>query len=293
MADLSDVTAYLAQAAAAAIYPNGATQPSIAGMDVRIFEGWPIPEQLDLDVAGKMKDPAGGKKPIDRPGGPCASVSVLPLPGVTAVTYQLLNKTHVLQEPTIGITAVLAGTTLTLSGVPQDGEIVTLVCDRQHVFSGLGTTAAAILADLLSQAQQVYPGASLSGSVLTVPYQFACELRQGGIGLLGRVTHRQRHAVNVSVWAPSHTARATIASAIDAALKAKNVVTMPDGSDALIVFARTLQTDESQNVTVYRRDLVFDCEYATLETFAGTSITSASLQTANAADQSIVKSFST
>ena len=39
MADLSDVTAYLAQRAASAVYPNGTTSPSVASMDCLIYEG--------------------------------------------------------------------------------------------------------------------------------------------------------------------------------------------------------------------------------------------------------------
>jgi hypothetical protein len=56
LADLSDVTAYLYQQAIAAVYPSGTSQPSVAAMDVRLFEGWPIPDQLDRDLAGETAD---------------------------------------------------------------------------------------------------------------------------------------------------------------------------------------------------------------------------------------------
>ena len=55
MPDLSDVSAQIATICAATCYPNGTGSPSIAGVDIRIFEGWPVPAQLDADIAaGKI-----------------------------------------------------------------------------------------------------------------------------------------------------------------------------------------------------------------------------------------------
>ena len=110
MADLSDVTAYLAAQAAAAVYPNGVLQPSIAPlaagfsnpMDVRIFEGCPVSEQLDLDLAGKV---LAGTPPTPRPraNGPCANVSIFPLPGGGSTTYQILDHTTVQRPVAYGL----------------------------------------------------------------------------------------------------------------------------------------------------------------------------------------------
>ena len=84
MADLSDITHYLAVQSANAVYPNGIAQPSVANCDVRIFEGWPLPDQLQLDMEGKML--AGTPPvPVTRPGGPVANVSIYPMPGATAL----------------------------------------------------------------------------------------------------------------------------------------------------------------------------------------------------------------
>jgi hypothetical protein len=67
MADISDITVYLKNAALAAVYPNGTSQPSVAAMDVRVIEGWPEPQLLDLDMAGKTLIGATGNIPIPRP----------------------------------------------------------------------------------------------------------------------------------------------------------------------------------------------------------------------------------
>lgn len=283
MADLSDITAYLASAVTAAVYPNGTSSPSIAPVpvgftnpaDVRIGEGWPVSEALDLDVAGQVMS---GTPPVPsaRTNGPCPNVSIYPLPGATSTPFQVLDKTYVVTPPSLGLVVSVVGAAITVTGTPKTGEFLTIVADRQYVFSAGGSTAAAILASLLTQAQVDYPLSSLSGSVLTVPYNYQLEVRQGGVGTLGKVTHRQCQAVMVTVWAPDHNSRSVLAKAIDGVLKQSITVTLSDGTEAKIIYSRTTQSDEAQNVTIYRRDLVYEVEYATLDAFPGTTITSVS-----------------
>jgi hypothetical protein len=287
VADLSDVTAYLANAVASAVYPNGTSQPSVAPTppstakqtftnpaDVRIYEGWPLPDQLDLDLGGNV---LSGNPPVPTPrtNGPLANVSIYPLPGASgSAPYQILDKTYVIAAPTFGLSVSLSGTTITLTGTPNTGEFLTIVADREYVYSTGGVSAAAVLSALATAAEANYTGVVVTSDTLTIPAGISFEVRQGGTGLLGKVVHRERQAIMVTVWAPDHTTRSTLAKAIDVVLKESITVTMPDGSDAKIVYSRTNQTDEGQNVTAYRRDLIYDVEYATLQTYPGVSITS-------------------
>lgn len=286
MADLSDVTAYLAQAAANAVYPNGSTSPSVAAMDCRIYEGWPVADQLDLDMAGKMLQ-GSPSAAVTRPGGPVANVSIFPMPGTGVGVYQILDKTYTIVPPAISLAVSISGNTITVSGQPAAGEYLTLICDDGFVYSQTGATAAALLAALASQAQANYPGAAATATTLTIPVREEIVLRQGGTGTLGKVTHRQRHSVMITVWAPNQVARKQLASAIDNAIKQTNRVAMPDTSQALVVFNRTVVSDEQQMQTIYRRDLIFDVEYATVEQFTGYVITSTNVSKANFHDSSI------
>jgi hypothetical protein len=306
MADISDVTKYIAQQVANAVYPesNGSayyfsilpalfagfggmggviTAPSIAPaapgqtvpMDVLIYEGWPVPELLWLDMAGEVESTTSPQSPpAQRANGPRCHVSVFPIGMSTRAPYQIQDNTYVIAPPVLGLTVVTDDEQITITGTPNTGEIVTIIADRQHIFSSNRPTTAGILADLLSQAQLVYPDASLNGSVLTVPFGYSMVVRQGGVGTLGKVVRRQCHSVMVSIWAPDPNSRSVLAAAIDVALKENIVVTLPDTSQAKIVYQRTNISDEQENVTIYRRDLVYDVEYATLETFPGTTITS-------------------
>lgn len=278
MADISDVTAYIASTAATAVYPNGTSQPSVANLDVQIYEGWPIPEQLDLDLAGQMIPSTGGA-PVTRPTGKRAHVSIYPPPSSSRPVYQILDETYTIAQPVLGLTVTVSGNQITITGTPNAGEFVTLVVDRQHVYSEGGATAAAILSALLTDAQVNYPSTTLVGSTLTLPYGYELDVRQGGVGTQGKVIHRECQSVWVTVWAPDHASRTALAKAIDVAIKSTIVTTLAvDNSQVKVVCRETRLSDDHENVSIYRRDLIYDCEYATVLTFPATTITSVATQ---------------
>jgi len=51
MASLTDVLKQVAAQVAAIVYPNGTGQPSVAGIPLRVYPGWPVPNQLEVDLA--------------------------------------------------------------------------------------------------------------------------------------------------------------------------------------------------------------------------------------------------
>jgi hypothetical protein len=273
VADLSDVTAYLATQAAAAVYPSGSSQPSVAAMDCLIYEGWPIPDALDKDMAGTMAGPSGGVVP--RPNGPRANVSIFPMLGTGKTVYQILDETYVVTPVVYGMTPSLSGNVTTVSGQPNTGEYLTLILDRAVVISQTGANTAALLAALAAQAVGFGYTATSTATTLTITptTSIPIVLRQGGMATLGKVTHRQCHAVMVTVWAPTRVSRTALASAIDNVIKQTIKVTMPDTSQALIIYSRTNVSDEMQATTIYRRDLIYDVEYATVQEFPGYVIT--------------------
>jgi hypothetical protein len=288
MADLSDVTAYLKSAAVAAVYPNGTTQPSVAAIDVRVIEGWPDPNLLDLDLAGKTLIGSTNDVPIARPGGVCAQVSVFPMMGATSTPYQILDETWLISPPTYGLTVSVVNGVINVSGTPATGEYLTVIADRAYAYSTSGVSASAIIATLAADFSANYTGVGSTGSTLTIPYKFALAVRQGGVGIQGKVIHRQRHHVMVSTWAPNHTTRTALCNAIDIALKSNIKVTMPDTSQALVIYNRTNVIDDHQMATIYRRDLVYEVEYATVEQFPAYVVTSVNTSLANYNNSSIV-----
>ncbi len=287
MADLSDVTAYLANAASTAVYPNGTSQPSVAAMDCRIYEGWPMPDQLDRDMLGQMLS-GTPPMPVTRPGGAVDNVSVFPMQGTGIGVYQQQDDTYVITPPTISSSFTLVGNLITVSGQIAVGEYLTLVIDNAAVCSQTGANTAAMLAALAAEAiSKGYAGTVATATTLTVPFGHSLVVRQGGAAVLGKVTHRQRHSIMVTVWAPTEAVRSTIAAAVDNAIKNKIKVAMPDTSQALIIYNRTNVLDDRQSTAIYRRDLIYDAEYATVFEFPGFVITSVTTSIADPTNTAI------
>jgi hypothetical protein len=256
MADLSDCTAAISSIVSGAVYPNGLNQPSVVGIDVRIFEGWPIPAQLDADMtAGK------------------ANISIFPMQGAQSSVFQILDETYVIKPAAHGMFVSVIDTSVTLTGVPGATEYCTLVIDGQNTFSRTGPTAGAIVSALLADLGTLYPGSSLSGSVLTIAGPHTVTARIGAQGTLGIATHRQKQAIMVSAWAPTPQIRTTLSAASDIALKNNIRVPLPDTSQMKICYNRTNVVDTWESTTVYRRDLIFDVEYATVYQFPGYEVT--------------------
>lgn len=85
----------------------------------------------------------------------------------------------------------------------------------------------------------------------------------------------------ITVWAPNHRARTALASAIDNIFKQNVKITLSDTSQALICYNRTNVSDDKQLSTIYRRDLIYDAEYATVQQFPGYVVTSVNTSIAN------------
>ena len=277
MADLSDITAFLASQSADAVYPNGTSQSSVAAMDCRIYEGWPLPDKLDKDMRGL--DDNGNP----RVGGPVANVSVYAMPGTGIKIFDILDETYVLRPAVHGMAVTVVNGVINVAGQPTVGEYISLVCDGNIVFSQTGASTAAILSNLAAQALPTYPGTGATATTLAVPVGHSLVVRQGAVGLLGKAINRQRQSIMITVWAPNERVRSQLAIAVDILTKKNTRITLPDTSQAVVFYVRTSNSDDQQASGIYRRDLIYDVDYATLETFPGYEITSVNITIASAA----------
>ena len=256
MADIDDVSNAIASLVSTAVYPNGISQPSISGAQVRIFPGWPLPAQLDADMAAGV-----------------SNVSIFPMAGATATPFQILDEFYTIVPPVHGMTVSVAGTAVTLTGTPGSTEFCAVVLDNKYAFSRTGVTSAAILSALLADIQVNYPSSSITSSTLTIVGAAYVVARVGSQGTLGRVVHRQRQGIMVTVWAPTPATRTVLASAVSVSLSANVRVPLPDTSQMILVYNRTNVIDTWEALTVYRRDMIIDSEYATIEQFPGVEVT--------------------
>ena len=261
MTDLSDVTSLLAQSASAAVYPNGVSSPNVASpAKIFVYEGWPT--QPDLDAAMRAGD---------------VHVSVFPMQGSTSSGIpQFLDRQQIVTPAVHGLVATISNDagSVTVTGTPSTGEFLTITLDNAVTYSRGDVTVAAILTAIAADAAATYVGTSVAGGTITFPGAHTLEARSGAPAVAGIVTYRQKALVMVTVWAPTPALRNLVASTIDGALKANLRVTMPDSSQAIVRPVRTNTEDNRINDGIFRRDMVFDVEYATLDTYPVVEITS-------------------
>ncbi len=182
MASLTDVLKQLAAQIAAIVYPTGTGQPSVAGFPIRVYPGWPVPEQLEKDLAAGI-----------------AHISVYPH-GKDRSTTRYLGRSWIpLTAPVHTLTMTVSGSVVTLSGTISAQNIMINLNGTSYVYavqqSDTLTSAATALAYLI-------PGATSSGPVITLTGAHAVLARVGGFGTAYKETKRQEQSVQQQPGGP-------------------------------------------------------------------------------------------
>lgn len=260
MADLLDVENALAAQIASSIYPNGTTLPSSVGIPVVIYPGWPIPAELDSDLAQLAKN-TGGR----------IHVSIFAT-GTERNTTRYPRDWKQSIAPVQTLTLTQNGQQVTVGGTVSTPQNVMLMVNRLPVVYQVQatdtlTTIATALAALVA-------GATSSGPTVTIPNTASLTAaRVGATGTNIMELRRQERVFQITVWADSPSHRALVASAIDVAMAAIQFLTLSDGTGARLIYKSTVDNDMPQKDGFYRRDLMYSVEYATTITEIDTQIT--------------------
>ena len=245
MADLADIETALVGLIAGALYPQGAEAASAIGMPARIYRGWPVLGGLDADLAAGV-----------------VNISVLAVPGQVRNTTRWNDAAaNTYASPTI--TLSLQGATATIGGTAGAGQLAGLLID------GLGyayrTTAADTPGSVASAlAGLIGKAASVSGATVTITGARRLSGRVAADAADARELRRQQQSFRVTLWCGDPASRDTASTAVDLALGALDFITLPDGSSARIRFETTASSDRQEEADLYRRDLVYSVEYATV-----------------------------
>jgi hypothetical protein len=247
MADQSDVENALVSLIANALYPNGTDAPSVAGPDCRIYRGWPNSAALDRDLAaGKI------------------NVTVFPGSGAGRTTTRYAEQWVGPPAPP-SLTVAVAGTSVTFGGSGKIGQIAGILVDgKGYAYrTRTGDTPELVAANLAAMARD-NSIVRLSQGTLTIA---------GAGSVLGRVVadapvqqevRRQEQDFRATCWCPTPASRDSVATAIDQALSSIRFLALPDGTQGRLLYSGTTVFDQSQNASLYRRDLMYSVEYATI-----------------------------
>lgn len=253
MADQSDVEEAFVSAVAAALYPGGPRLPSVVGAPpavCRIYRGWPAPAALSSDLVSGI-----------------VNVTVFPNGPPRNTTRYPARWTVTTHNPP-SLAAIVRHNIATFTGTPAAGQMVGVAVNGQTFVyvAQAGDTAALIAAALAAQITAAGFFVQYPNAILAVP---------GAVSFLARVeqeqsafreTRRQSQTFRITCWCPDPRSRDQTATAIDSALADTTFLTLADGTSARITLEGGSTTDQSENAGLYRRDLLYAADYATIVT---------------------------
>ena len=252
MADVSDVENALCALIESVVYPNGVTSDSVTATVVKIYRGWPSNRTLNTDL-GSGSD----------------TVTVFSCDHSTKNTSRYGRTWQPLAVVAPTITAMVDGSTVTLSGTCMAGQTVGLIVDgvayaRQVLaMDTLETVASALALEI--------PNATAQGDLIqTATLQVTARIVGSGTSIME--TRRQEQGVMIAVWSATPAARDVLCSAIDQRLSDTDWFPLADGSSARLRYRETFETDVSENANLYRRNLNYTVEYPTTVTMSSSQM---------------------
>lgn len=258
MPDFAEVSDTLAGIIAGLLYPNGTGQPSVTGDVYTVFPGWPTAECLKESIAdGRVQ------------------VTIYPLRGEKNVTRYPQDPREISRaDQTITATVAEAGNAVVIGGAPSAKQTVAILCNSHAVVYAVQqadtlATVAAALAALLSA--QGVPATS-SGPVVDVPDAISLTARVGVAGAMLIELKRQQRQFMITVWAPDHAKRTRAGKVIDTGLAALKWLAFPDYTHGMNIYVRAEDSDGAEEILLYRRDIVYQVEFPTVETIDASEV---------------------
>ena len=150
------------------------------------------------------------------------------------------------------------------SGSPNVGDLAgVLAGGKAYVYQcRMGDSASLVAGALfgLIRADQV---CQLHGSSLLLPNVPSVVARVAGLQETTTEVGRQEQQFRLAVWAATPNTRDVACSVIGAQLAQISFLALPDGSGGRLRYHATASVDDAQDAGVYRRDLIYQVEYAT------------------------------
>lgn len=264
MATIDDVEAALVATLEAAFYPTG-SPPSVLGYPVKIYAGWPGPQDLDTNLVETSGIPKA------------AHVTVYPLPTERNVTrFQARYEEDPL--PAATYTASYVGQVVTIGGAAPStffGQNVAVIAGGKGyaVATTAGQTAAQVAQAIQALAVVDFPGTSVAGAVITFPANARVTAARVGVsGTARKAARTVEKQVQVTQWTSNPTSRKALSQVVDSALADTHWLTMPDGSAAKLKYTGSREDDFDQKQRIYRRQHNFAVEYTTFVVQTATQI---------------------
>jgi len=241
MADLSDVLTALGNLVQSYVYPNGTSSASVAGVDITIESGWPIPNSLDTALAA-------GK----------AHVSIFPTP-VSHETPLFLREWQTSSIATPTLTAVVASNTITIGGTVSLPQAVMAVVNEigysyRVVLGDTLTTIATNLAALI-------PNATSFGAVITITNVHSIRTSIIVAAVNSMEVNRMEQFFWLIIHAPTPVIRDAIGRALNSNFSYLISFPLADNTVAMNWAIKDDPTDQLEETRLYKRTLQLKISY--------------------------------
>lgn len=248
MADISDVETALRDRIAALLYPGGTGQPSAVTAPCRVFRGWPQSDALDTDLANGT-----------------LQVSIYPRSGSRNTTRALGQRMEI-ATAAAGLSVSASVPQVTFTGAPDATQVVAVEVDGMSAYNIRPTTGqtTAQLAAAFAAAISADRPANAVGSVLTVTDAIRLLARVVVDGSAIREQRRQEQILQVTFWCPTPALRDAACALVDGALASVRFLDLADGTQARIRWVGSVSDDGAQRERLYRRDILYAVEFATV-----------------------------
>ncbi|MDY7525491.1 hypothetical protein [Sphingomonas sp. 10B4] len=117
------------------------------------------------------------------------------------------------------------------------------------------------------------PGEKIT-SIMLGDTEWIDDSNTGTTGVTSRELRRQTKTFQITVWASCFDHRDAVANAIDVALSITTRIILSDGSTGIVSFVNSTQNDDQQKAGIYRRDLFYAVNYATVQALPAFNIIS-------------------
>ncbi|EJN07791.1 hypothetical protein [Herbaspirillum sp. YR522] len=245
MADFTDVANTLVGLIAGIVYPEGTAAPSITGVPVKVYQGWPDVVQIGADMKGGI-----------------VNISVFPTPTERILPARMMEWQELAVVPAT-VTLAVTGSTVTFGGAAAPAQnIAVLVDNKPYVYAVQASDTLASIATALATLISADRAASSVGPVLTVSGAKSIIARIGTEGTSIRELMRLEKVFQVSIWANCFDQRDPLAALLMPALAAAYRIELPDGTQGTVRYRSSAQIDDLQKQGVYRHDLLYAVEFA-------------------------------
>ena len=276
MADISDVENALVSLISSGVYPNGTSQPSAIALangttlDCRVYSGWPLPAQIDADMASGS--PPGSA--------PIINISVWPQTGLERNTTRFPRDWKPNAAVPCSMTATVSGVTVTIGGTVTAGHYVTIQAGNYTAsYAALASDTVASIASALRSLLAASMACSVAGPVLTLPSVMVGRIvtRTAAPGTSSREVDRTNQRFQITIWAPNNEARVAAAKIVRPLLGVTDFLPLPDGYAVELHYESSTDIDRTGKQSISCRDFFWWGEYPTTQTMVSNPVTTFSI----------------